>query len=144
MQKGRERPPSGNSALADTEGVESRGEKACQGGYRRRQGTRRGSPQKREAGQRKRLKPKKRRSHHSFGDLMREATRLSRICFISLISPRKKLAVSSFFENDSSLHDFLSRGLPHQQAASVESTLLKGEKQKNQKKRIKTKSCVKI
>ena len=60
------------------------------------------------------------------GDLMREATRLSRICFISLISPRKKLAVSSFFdffENDSSLHDFLSRGLPHQQAANVESTL---------------------
>ena len=29
-----------------------------------------------------------------WGDLMREATRLSRICFISLISPRKKLAVS--------------------------------------------------
>lgn len=38
--------------------------------------------------------PKVGRSHHSFGDLMREATRLSRICFISLISPRKKLAVS--------------------------------------------------
>ena len=33
-----------------------------------------------------------------------------------------------FFENDSSFHDFLSRGLPHQQAANVESTLLKGEK----------------
>ena len=48
-----------------------------------------------------------------------------------LISPRKKLAVSLFFdfiENDSSLHDFLSRGVPHQQAANEESTLLKGEK----------------
>ena len=88
------------------------------------------------------------------GDLMREATRLSRICFISLISPRKKLTVSSFFENDSSLHDFLSRGLPHQQAANEESTLLKGgkattqvrecnellmgEKQKKYKLKIKT------
>ena len=84
----------------------------------------------------KAAKTKKRRSHHSFGDLMREATRLSRICFISLISPRKKLAVSSFFENDSSLHDFLSRGLPHQQAANEEKTLLKGGKaKKNTSKR---------
>lgn len=55
----------------------------------------------------------------------------SRICFISLISPRKKLPLFSFFdffENDSSFHDFLSLGLPHQQAANEESTLLKGEK----------------
>ena len=45
-----------------------------------------------------------------------------------------------FFENDSSFHDFLSRGLPHQQAANEESTLLKGGKAK----RIKTESCVKV
>lgn len=43
--------------------------------------------------------------------------------FISLISPRKKLAVFLFFENDYSLHDFLARGLPHQQALSVAKTL---------------------
>ena len=33
-------------------------------------------------------------------------------------------------EKEHSRNDFLSRGLPHQQAANVESTLLKGEKQK--------------
>ena len=74
-------------------------------------------------------KDKKRRSNYSFGGFNERGDSTSRICFISLISPRKKLAVSSFFdffENDYSLHDFLSRGLPHKQAANVESTLLKG------------------
>jgi len=73
-------------------------------------------------------KDKKRRSNYSFWGFNERGDSTSRICFISLISPRKKLAVSSFFENDSSLHDFLSRGLPHQQAANEESTLLKGGK----------------
>ena len=76
-------------------------------------------------------KDKKRRSNYSFWGFNERGDSTSRICFISLISHRKKLPLFSFFdffENDSSLHDFLSRGLPHQQAANVESTLLKGEK----------------
>ena len=70
-------------------------------------------------------KDKKRRSNYSFWGFNERGDSTSRICLISLISPRKKLPLFSFFdffENDSSFHDFLSRGLPHQQAANVEST----------------------
>ena len=61
-------------------------------------------------------KDKKRRSNYSFWGFNERGDSTSRICFISLISPKKKLPLFSsfdFFENDSSFHDFLSRGLPH-------------------------------
>ena len=57
-------------------------------------------------------KNKKRRSNYSFWGFNERGDSTSRICIISLISPRKKLPLFSFFdffENDSSLHDFLSR-----------------------------------
>ncbi len=89
-------------------------------------GSRRGEREAKEA-----AKNKKRRSNYSFWGFNERGDSTSRICIISLISPRKKLPLFSFFdffENDSSFHDFLSRGLPHQQALSVAKTLLKGGK----------------
>jgi hypothetical protein len=93
MQKGREKNSLGEiCSRRHRRGGEQRRKpaKAAIGEGRGQSG---GSPRKREAGQRTRLKPKRGGVIIPLGDLMREATRLSRICFISLISPRKKLAV---------------------------------------------------